>query len=280
MFRGEDKKNKKGKVKKGKAFVLSHCYDKLKDEEKWKKRDVLEVPSIKEVLNLDEDEASSDGGKRRSPTPNSVNYANPRRPTGAKIAKERKKGGGDDDLKHAMEEMVKARRLAMEERKLAQEAKQKKNSLHAETEARKVAAEERRLALEEKKLEMAEQARMMEWEKYLFFMETSHFDDKQKEYLNIRRDELLMKKRMMGMGGVGGTMGGFGGIGTSMEGMGGNGGMGVMNAPPMGMGCMSFGSLLGGMGPYGGMGGMGGPDRKSTRLNSSHITRSRMPSSA
>ena len=129
MFRGEDKKNKKGKVKKGKAFVLSHCYERLKDEEKWKKRDVLEVPSIKDVMNLDEDEASSDGGKR-SPTPNSVNYANPRRPTGAKIAKERKKGGGDDDLKHAMEEMVKARRLA----------------------------------LEEKKLEMAEQARMMEWQ--------------------------------------------------------------------------------------------------------------------
>ena len=87
MFRGEDKKNKKGKVKKGKAFVLSHCYEILKDEEKWKKRDVLEVPSIKEVLNLDGDEASSDGGKRRSPTPNSANYANPRRPTGAKIAK-------------------------------------------------------------------------------------------------------------------------------------------------------------------------------------------------
>ena len=84
MFRGEDKKNKKGKVKKGKAFVLSHFYEKLKDEEKWKKRDILEVPSIKEVLNLDEDEASSDSGKRRSPTPTSVNYANPRRPTGAK----------------------------------------------------------------------------------------------------------------------------------------------------------------------------------------------------
>ena len=44
-----------------------------------------------------------------------------------------------------------------------------------------------------------------------------------------------------------------------MEGMGGNGGMGMMNAPPMGMGGMSFGSILGGMGPYGGMGGMGGP---------------------
>ncbi|KAE8813742.1 hypothetical protein D1007_08927 [Hordeum vulgare] len=34
IFRGEEKKTKKGKIKKGRAFVLTHCYEVLKDVEK------------------------------------------------------------------------------------------------------------------------------------------------------------------------------------------------------------------------------------------------------
>ncbi|KAE8779966.1 Tyrosine N-monooxygenase [Hordeum vulgare] len=43
LFRGEEKKTKKGKVKKVILFVLPHCYEVLKDDEKWKNHDVLEV---------------------------------------------------------------------------------------------------------------------------------------------------------------------------------------------------------------------------------------------
>ncbi|KAE8815627.1 Tyrosine N-monooxygenase [Hordeum vulgare] len=76
FFCGEEKKTKKGKVKRGREFVLTHCYGVLKDEEKWKKRDDDEEGTKKGnvdamVLDGDDEEASSDGVER-SPTPNSV----------------------------------------------------------------------------------------------------------------------------------------------------------------------------------------------------------------
>ncbi|XP_073353908.1 glutathione S-transferase T3-like [Aegilops tauschii subsp. strangulata] len=39
LFQGEEKKTKKGKIKKGRPFSLPHCYEELKDDEKWKPRD-------------------------------------------------------------------------------------------------------------------------------------------------------------------------------------------------------------------------------------------------
>ncbi|KAE8773197.1 hypothetical protein D1007_54717 [Hordeum vulgare] len=67
LFRGEEKKTKKGKVKRGRAFVLPYCYEVLKDHEKMEKRpddeetkkDNIDVV----VLDDDEEEASSDGAK-------------------------------------------------------------------------------------------------------------------------------------------------------------------------------------------------------------------------
>ena len=133
---------------------------------------------------------------------------------------------------------MKARKDAAEDKKLAR-------LKHEEIEARRVAAEERRIALEEKKNEM------MEHEKYLFFMDTSRLDERQKEYVNLCHDQLLMKKKMMG-GGIGASIGGMGGgIGASMGG--GYGGVGAS----MGGGYEGVGASMGGM--MGGMrGGMGG----------------------
>ncbi|KAE8820837.1 putative receptor protein kinase ZmPK1 [Hordeum vulgare] len=34
LFKGEEKKNKKGNIKKGRPFTLHHCYEELKDDEK------------------------------------------------------------------------------------------------------------------------------------------------------------------------------------------------------------------------------------------------------
>jgi hypothetical protein len=67
----------------------------------------------------------------------------------------------------------------------------------AALEERLAATEERKLALEEKKLANEEHQRLVEEERKLFFMETSNMDEMQKEYINLARDEVLAKKRML-----------------------------------------------------------------------------------
>ena len=42
MFKEETRTTKKGKINKGRIFTLPHCYEVLKDDEKWKKRDGLD----------------------------------------------------------------------------------------------------------------------------------------------------------------------------------------------------------------------------------------------
>ncbi|KAE8777668.1 Protein TOC75, chloroplastic [Hordeum vulgare] len=137
-------------------------------------------------------------------------------------------------------------------------------------EERRVAAEERKVALEERKVGMEERAKLLEWEKHLFFLDTSLFNDAQKEYVNLAREEVLIQKRAMirtmgggGLGGMGGGgLGAMGGMGLgAMGGMGGGGfgAMGGFGAPSNAMGGMdgmSFASLMGGMGAPPAMGGM------------------------
>ena len=64
----------------------------------------------------------------------------------------------------------------------------------------------------------------------MFFLDTSIFNDAQKEYVNLAREEVLIQKRAMirGMGGGGlGGMEGIGGFGATMGGMGAMGGFGA-----------------------------------------------------
>nr|XP_020161559.1 glutathione S-transferase T3-like [Aegilops tauschii subsp. strangulata] len=87
LFKEEERKTKKGKIKKGRVFTLPHGYKLLKDDEKWKKREDLDDLHLsnkrKRTIELnddeeeEEDDASSDDGKR-SPTPNSVSYSKPK----------------------------------------------------------------------------------------------------------------------------------------------------------------------------------------------------------
>ena len=42
MFKEEERTTKKGEIKKGRVFTLPHCYNVLKDDEKWKKREDLD----------------------------------------------------------------------------------------------------------------------------------------------------------------------------------------------------------------------------------------------
>ncbi|KAE8803869.1 glutathione S-transferase T3-like [Hordeum vulgare] len=114
LFQGEEKKTKKGKIRKGRPFTLPHCYDALKDDEKWRPHESVNEESNKRkrtiYLDDDEKESSSDGGKR-SPTPNSVAYSKPNRPSGGKKeGKEKKKRKGDDEPKNGMVAIVNARK--------------------------------------------------------------------------------------------------------------------------------------------------------------------------
>lgn len=120
-----------------------------------------------------------------------------------------------------------------------------------------LAMEEKKVATEERKVAMEEHQRLLEEERKLFFMDTSNMDERQKEYINLARDEVLEKKRKLanlmkaqneGFGAPFGGVGGYGGVGS----MGGFGGMG---------GFEGYGAPFGGMGGYGGMRGqsaMGG----------------------
>ncbi|KAM3240816.1 hypothetical protein ACQJBY_054071 [Aegilops geniculata] len=274
LFKEETRTTKKGKIKKGRIFTLPHCYEVLKDDEKWKKRDGLEDLHLsnkrKRAIEMNDDDeeedASSDDGKR-SPTPNSVSYSKPKRPDGCKKDQnQKKKRKGDDELKNAMEAIVKARVEANEVRKMArsQDAVAEERRLAAEE--RRVAAEERKVTLEERKVSNEERAKLLEWEKHLFFMDTSNLNAAQKEYVNLAQQEVLIRKRALvrAMGGDGlGAMGGMGGFGAMGGGglgtMGGMGGRGAMGGG--GLGAMGGGGLgaMGGIGGFGGMGGMGAP---------------------
>uniref|UniRef100_A0A8I6XTG3 No apical meristem-associated C-terminal domain-containing protein n=1 Tax=Hordeum vulgare subsp. vulgare TaxID=112509 RepID=A0A8I6XTG3_HORVV len=225
--------NKKGKIKKGRPFTLPRWYEELKDDEKWKKHD--DIDDVDESnkrnrtieLDHDEEEESSDVGKR-SPTPNSVSYSKPKRPDGCKNdAKEKKKRKGDDELKNAMEAIVKARKEANEVRKMARTQDAAAGERRLAAEERRVAAEDRKVTLDDRKVGMEERSRLLEWEKHLFFLDTSTLNEVQKEYVNLTREEVLIQKRAMirGMGGPG--IGGMSGFGVTMGGMGAMGGFGA-----------------------------------------------------
>ncbi|KAE8799981.1 putative receptor protein kinase ZmPK1 [Hordeum vulgare] len=172
---------------------------------------------------------------------------------------EKKKRKGDDELTNAMEAIVKARKEANEVRKMTrnQDAAAEERRLVAEE--RRVAAEERKVALEEGKVGMEERAKLLEWEKHLFFLDTSLFNDAQKKYVNLVREEVLIQKRAMIRTMGGGGLGGMGGGGLGAMGGMGLGAMGAMGGGVLGgMGGGGFGAMGAFGAPSNAMGGMGG----------------------
>jgi hypothetical protein len=237
---------------------MHHCYDVLANEEKWKTRGRQDVPTFlaqqatgeaqQQTIVDDDDSSGDDDRKKRSSTPHSVSGRPPLGRKGAKTLKGRK--AGEDDMAKAMDNMVKARESYNEDKKAAE-------ARRLALEERMLAMEEKKVATEERKVAMEEHQRLLEEERKLFFMDTSSMDERQKEYINLARDEVLEKKRKLanlmkaqneGFGAPFGGVGGYGGVGS----MGGFGGMG---------GFEGYGAPFGGMGGYGGMRGqsaMGG----------------------
>jgi hypothetical protein len=70
----------------------------------------------------------------------------------------------------------------------------------------------------------------VEYEKILFFIDTSNLYDKQKEYINLMRDQFLAQKWKMTYASIGGygCMGSMGGMGAPMGCYGGYRGIGSM----------------------------------------------------
>jgi hypothetical protein len=176
---------------------------------------------------------------------------------GRKATKDIKgKKAGDDDIAIVMERIANARLQANKDRKVARnlekEAMDGMEARRAALEERLAANEERKLALEETKLANEEHVRLVGEERKLFLMDTSHMDERQKEYINLARDEVLAKKRLL-IANMNTPMAGmFGGGMGGMASMGGMAGMGSMPA----MGGMAG---MGGFGGMAGMAGMGGP---------------------
>nr|XP_020182521.2 uncharacterized protein Os08g0359500-like [Aegilops tauschii subsp. strangulata] len=143
--------------------------------------------------------------------------------------------------------MVKAKKEANEVRKMTRNQDVAAGERRLAAEERRVATEERKVALEERKVGMEERSRLLDWEKSLFFMDTSILNEAQKEYVNLAREEVLIQKRAMicdmgggGLGGMGGGglggMGGISGFGATMDGMGAMGGFGATMETMGGMG--------------------------------------------
>ncbi|XBI96190.1 hypothetical protein VPH35_032510 [Triticum aestivum] len=117
LFKDETRTTKKGKIKKGRIFTLPHCYEVLKDDKKWKKRDGLDDLHLsnkrKRTIELnddeEEDDVSSDNGKR-SPTP-----------TRKEANKVRKMARNQDATAEKRRLAAEERRMAAEERKVALE---------------------------------------------------------------------------------------------------------------------------------------------------------------
>jgi hypothetical protein len=65
----------------------------------------------------------------------------------------------------------------------------------AALEERLAANKERKLALDKKELANEEHLRLVEEERKLFLMDTSNLDERQNEYINLARDEVLAKKK-------------------------------------------------------------------------------------
>ena len=158
---------------------LYHCWSELKNEEKWRNRDGLEVPiklrkvikvKIDGVIGLQDSSSSEE-------TPNSIAKTTKGRPIGTKQAKLARSKSGDEDFNKAMEAMVQARKDAVEERKLSREKGADVERRRVVAEERRATANERRLALEEKRDATEENHRLIEQEKNFFLMDTSNLDD-------------------------------------------------------------------------------------------------------
>lgn len=106
----------------GKPFTLSHCWEELEKDEKWKNQDLYEVPrratkkSVGDATMIDDDDASSDEDGKRIPTLNSV--AKTKRPDGRKYAKEKAKKSEMMRLSKSLNAIVNARKEFAEERKM------------------------------------------------------------------------------------------------------------------------------------------------------------------
>jgi hypothetical protein len=99
---------------------------------------------------------------------------------------------GDNDIAKAMDRMANARLEANKDKKLAMSLEAKARRVASEE--RMAPTEERRLALEEKKVANDEHQHLVEEDMKLFYMETSNMDERQKDYINLARDEVLSKK--------------------------------------------------------------------------------------
>ncbi|CAL5033905.1 unnamed protein product [Urochloa decumbens] len=212
------------KPKKGKPFVMLHCWALLQHNQEWLTRKDEAPPKRQKsrssslefdvVREADDSGVQDEEGRGRSPTPSS-GVPTRTRPPGRKAEKEKLKKVEGGAYKEVFQEMI-TRREEMEahketrwiEVKAMEEWKAAVEERKAAVEERKAEAEERKVAIEEEKLRvMSEKVlnKKLEQEQKIMFMDMSCLDDVQKAYVSATRAQILAAR-------MGGTSSGIGGV--------------------------------------------------------------------
>uniref|UniRef100_A0ACD5ULB1 Uncharacterized protein n=1 Tax=Avena sativa TaxID=4498 RepID=A0ACD5ULB1_AVESA len=177
------KKYKMMATSKGKPFVLQHCWKLLEHMEKWKLRDQETKPKKGALLHLDDsdDEGGRNGG----------------RPGGAKKAKEWIKIEREVmNMASKIDEMVKSKEtITMKtlEAKMIMKEEKKKNEMKQARWQSVRDLEERKIALEEQKAN----AEILAEENRIMMMDPSLMDAITKEWWNIRRAEIIVRRKQV-----------------------------------------------------------------------------------
>ena len=113
MHKDYFERNNKGekRKKKGKAFTFHQCYKELKDEEKWKTREIYDASKKKSVVVKDDEDGN--GEERRIPTPLSATKSY--NADGCKKVKRSR--ARDNDLKEGYDAIIIAMKKYVEEKK-------------------------------------------------------------------------------------------------------------------------------------------------------------------
>jgi len=203
-------------LKKGRPFVMLHCWALLQHHQKWLKRKDEAPPKRQKSTNsiefagvedIDEDGVQNEDGRGRSPTPCSTGPTD-KRPPGRKASKEKLKKGSDSGIyKEMFQEMITTRKEKKQENETRWMEVKAMEERKATIEERKATIEERKVAIEEEKLRiMSEKAmnKKLEQEQKIMFMDSSCLDDDQKAYVSAVRAQILTARIGTFVGGTSG----------------------------------------------------------------------------
>lgn len=184
-----------------KSFGLMHCFDKLRDTEKWKSRPKLKKQKISSLDTPGSSSASVFEDEATSPSKD----VPMKRPIGAKRAKEalrRSKSSSNTGNSSAMDsfgEILETRESKRQERfelMIAMDKQREEERLAKEK--NKLAIKEKKIALEEEKIQimrMAEERMTAAEDSRIMSMDISGMEEEEQEFYKIRKSHIMKRHR-------------------------------------------------------------------------------------